>query len=339
MEYGGGTGNLAGGRVQRRAFTIAALLASIAPLACLAADKVYKLGILDGGRAPPPGRKYNFVRLLSGHGFEEGKNLSVQVKAANLEYDDLDRLARELVREAPDVIVAMGPSSIAAAASATRTVPIVMMYGGDPVGLGHVSNLSRPGGNITGNGWEQDIGQVAKTFELLKEIAPLAQRIGVIWHEQNKSHPLYMQRFSQSAKEAGLDLVSMGIRRGPSAEARVRELEASPVHALLVLGDYVTFMYDKQFDEVIRRRRLPTLVMGRVAGTYDSAVLFYGPRLSEYPARAAEYIARIFKGARPGDLPVVMPSRWEMALNPRSAAAIGVSVPERLRVGADEIVQ
>ena len=315
------------------------LLAPLAPLTGYAQEKVFKLGVLDGGRAPPPGRQYFFVEQLAKHGFVLGKNLEVQHKVANFEYDDLDRLARELVQDRPDVIVAMGPSSIAAAKGATRTLPIVMMHSGDPIGLGIVSNLSRPGGNITGNGWEQDVRQVAKTIEVLKAVAPNATRIGVIWHLQNKSHPLYDERFRQAAAEAKLEVVSMSIRRGADAEQKIRDLEAAPIQALIVIGDYITFMYHRQIDAVIRSRRLPTIVMGRIPGIYDTAVLFYSPRLSEYPAVTADYIARIFRGARPGDLPIVLPSRWEITVNAKAAAAIGVAVPQVLRLSADELIE
>lgn len=323
---------------RRRSFIAAGLLASLAPFAGRAQDRVHKLGILDGGRARPA-KSYDFVALLKSHGFEEGRNLAVQVKSANYEYDDLDRLARELVQDRPDVILAMGPNSIAAAAAATRTVPIVMMHSGDPVGLGLVSNLARPGGNITGNGWEQDVRQVAKTIDLLREVAPTATRIGFVWHVQNKSHPLYEQRFRQAAIAAKLEVVSLSIRRGVDADQKIRDLEAAPIQALIVVGDYITFMYHKQIDAVIRRRKLPTLVMPRVPGAYESAVLFYGPRISEYSALGAEYIARIFRGARPGDLPIVLPSRWEIAVNSKAASAMGVAIPQALRLAADELIE
>ncbi len=325
--------------MNRRSATALCLLAAFTPFASYAQARVYRLGVLDGGRARPPGRQYDFVTQLAEHGFVEGTNLQVQHKAANFEYEDLDRLARELVQDRPDVIVAMGPSSIAAAAGATRTVPIVMMHSGDPVALGLVSNLARPGGNITGNGWEQDVRQVAKTIDLLRQIAPKAARIGLVWHLQNKSHPLYDERFRQAAAEAKLQVVSLSIRRGADAEQKIRDLEAAPIQALIVLGDYITFMYHKQIDAVIKSRRLPTLVMGRVPELYDSAIVFYGPRMSEYPARTAEYIARIFKGARPGDLPIVLPSRWEIAVSPKAASAMGVAIPHALRLSADELIE
>lgn len=326
--------------MRRRPFLAALLLSLLLQLpATQAAERVFKLGILDGGRALPPGRTYLFVRMLKSHGFEEGKNLSVVVKAANYAYDDLDRLAQELVIERPDVILAMGPSSIAAAAGATRTIPIVMYHSGDPIALGLVKDLARPGGNITGNGWEQDIGQVAKTLELLKEIAPAARRVGYVWHIQNKSLPLYEQRFLKAAGEAGLQLVSVGIRQGPELPGKLKQLEEASIDALVIIADYITLMYQKELDAIVRRRGMPTLVMGRLPGTFEHAILFYGPKMSEFPAMTAEYVARIFNGARAGDLPIVLPSQWELVLNPRAAAALGVAVPRSLVLRADELIK
>ena len=318
----------------------ASLCAAAAHVPLLAQGKVFKLGILDGGRRPRDiHRRYDFLPLLAKLGFVDGKNLQVVLKTAELEYDELDRLARELVEERPDVILAMGPSSIAAAAGATKTVPIVMMHAGDPVGLGLVRDLSRPGGNITGNGWEQDVRQVAKTVDLLRQVAPKAKRIGVVWHIQNKSHPLYEQRFRRAITDAGLEMVSFGLRRGPEAEKTLAELDGAPLEALIVVGDYITFLHEKRIDAIIRRRMWPALVMPRVPGLYSSAVLFYGPRISEYSERGAEYIARIFNGARPGDLPIVLPSRWELFVNVRAAGAMDITVPQALRLAAEEVIE
>lgn len=314
------------------------LALSVVSHAAVGQSRIYKLGILNGGAPPPSGQKYTFVRKLEELGFVEGRNLAIEARAANYEYGNLGRLADELVRSKMDVIVGVGPSSIAAAVEATRTIPIVMMYSGDPVALGLVKNLARPGGNVTGNGWEQDDRQIAKTIGLLREVAPRMNRVAFVWHLDNRSHPHYERIFREAALGMGLQVASFGLRRGAEIPRTLRQLEEARPDAIVVFADVITVMYEKEIGALIRRNRVPAVVTSYSPGAFEDAVMFYGPNVAEFPARTAEYVARIFRGARPGDLPIVLPSKWELVVNRRSASSLGIAIPQSILLRADEVL-
>ena len=323
--------------IDRRTFlagTGALLLA--APLAAEAqpAGKVWRVGILVVANP----RVYDpFVAELRKLGYVEGQNLALEFRSAEGNVDRLPALAVELVRAGVDVILAAGPeASLRAARQATTTIPVVMVaIDFDPLARGHVASLARPGSNVTGLSLQQ-IELTTKQIELLKAALSKLTRVAILWDSFT----------ADQLKAADIASRSLGIRtqplelRGPSYDFGGAFAMATKDHAgaVFVMNSAVLFRERAQIAQLAVKHRLPTMSALR---EYPEAggLMSYGTNLPDMVRRAAAYVDKIFKGAKPGDLPMEQPTKFELIINLKTAKALGLTIPPSVLARADEIIQ
>jgi putative ABC transport system substrate-binding protein len=321
--------------IDRRAFVATTVCILAVPLTGLApqAGRVYRIGYLSVGRPPTSG----FVERLRELGYIEGQNLHIEYRHWGSRPDRIEELAADLVRAKVDVILATGPDDVAGAMKATRTIPIVMVFPGDPVELGFVRSLARPGGNVTGMSWAPDITLTEKAVEILKEAVPAARTIGVLWNQNNRSHPLYADAARRATQRLATTYVSLGVRGAADFPGAFREAARQGVDGIVVFPDPLTVPNHKQITDLALSHRLPLLVTSKLR--FDSALLIFGAKVSDNPRRAAEYVDRIFNGAAPGALPIEQPTVVELIVNKRTAAALGLTIPSSLLLRADQVIE
>lgn len=277
------------------------------------------------------------MRRLRELGYALGDNLEVVIEYSPERLYDMPRFARELVRRRVEVIMAWGVMAIFAAREATSTIPIVMVYGGDPVGLGFVSNLARPGENITGLGWGDDVQFVDKLVELVRSAMPASRTVALIWNVENKAHHAYGSRLEGSVRAAGLRPIATGIREGDDFAAAFREIKRAGTDAVVVLLDHLTIERQEAIQAQAASHRLPIFTWGGFG--YAGAVARFGPQIRDQPQKAAEYVARILRGAKAGDLPVERSTKYELVVNLKAAGELGIAIPESLLLRADRILR
>ena len=312
------------------------------PLAAQAqqAGRVYRLGLLSPGMPSLSGTGMAqwLPSYLGELGYVEGLNLVVVARFAEERADRLTELARELAQQKPDVIVAIGTSAIQAGKIATTTVPIVFLNNGDPVELGLVASLARPGGNITGVMITPEGSLAGKRLELLKEWAPRATRIALLIPDTaGGGMILEVQEMRKAAASLGVELIVVEARGGDYAKAFAAISEARP--AALVVAATSRFVRDRnQIIELAAIHRLPA-VYEWPQQVKDGGLMSYGASDTETYRRVAAYVDRIFKGAKPSELPIEQPSKLLLVINLKTAKAMGLSIPQALLLRADELIQ
>jgi putative tryptophan/tyrosine transport system substrate-binding protein len=279
-----------------------------------------------------------FRQKLRELGHVEGKNIAIEYRWAEGQDDRLPNLASELVRLKPDVIVTTGTPGAVAAMQATKTIPIVMASSADPVGSGLVASLARPGGNVTGFtilGPELE----GKRLELLKQAIPGLSRLAVLW---NPSNPGIVSYF-ETVKNAGRALqISLGpvveVRRSDELDSAFTAIASARPHALVVIADRFLLSHRKQIVEFAAVKRLPTMYPYR---EYVDAggLMSYAPSNVELFLGTAIYVDKILKGAKPGDLPIQEPTKFELVINLKTAKALGLDVPLHLQQLANEMIE
>ena len=271
-------------------------------------------------------------------GYAEGRNIRIEYRWAHGRFELLPELAAELVRLNVDVIVASLTQASLVAKKATATTPIVMAGVADPVAVGLIASLARPGGNITGtSGLAADI--VGKQIELLKEVIPGVSHIAVLWNPANSAfQSLQVREVEVAARTAGLELQLLEARAPNEFEAAFADILKKGTPALAVLGDPLFNVYAAAIAELALKNRLPTVSAGRVF-TDAGILLSYGPSYFELHKRAAVYVDKILKGAMPADLPVEQPTKFELVINLQTAKALGLTIPSMLLARADEVIE
>ena len=328
--------------MDRRAFlgTLAGGLLA-APLAAEAqqAGKVYRIGLLDFS-APDPARQAWWTALrqqMRQLGYVEGQNVSFEPRWAQGDTDRLPKLAAELVGLKVDLIVTGGTSAAIAAKRATSTIPIVMATGSDPVAVGLVASLRQPGGNVTGmTAINSELA--AKRLDLLRIVAPRASRIAILWDETDAGSRLNADGTEAAAKTAGLTIHRVPVGSATGLEAAFATVVRGRAGALIIVSTARLFSYRKRIAELAVKHRLPTVVGFREfveAGCLAS----YGTDYPDLFRRAAVYADKILKGAKPADLPVEQPTKFELVINLKTAKAIGLTIPQSLLGRADEVIQ
>jgi putative ABC transport system substrate-binding protein len=321
--------------VKRRAFLGAVtggLLA--APLAAEGqqAGKVYRIGFLSSLPVPATA----LANSLRNAGLVEGQNVVIDRRLTDAP-EELPRLAEELVRDRPDVIVAYWNRDVISAREATRSIPIVMIIGVDPVGAGLVTSLARPGGNVTGSVITEP-AIAGKTLQELKQAVPTIDRVAVLWNP-SFTLPAYYEAMVEAARRSGMTLVSVEARTTADFDAALARVTAIRPHALFVDGLAVPRQAHRvQLLEFVARQRLPTVYTARhwvVAG----GLMSYNASLDEAWNRTGSYVARILKGTKPGDLPIERPTKFELVINLKTAKALGLTIPPSLLARADELIQ
>ena len=301
--------------------------------------KVPRIGYFSAGSpSSAPHLLEAFRKGLRELGWVEGQNIVVDYRFAEGRFDRLPDLAAELVRLKVDIIVAVPTPAAAAAKNATETIPIVMINVGDPVGLGLIASLARPGGNVTGSSYSVGLEIIGKQLELLKETVPKVRRVAILWNPANPSHPLVVRELNVAARSLGVQLQFLEARGPNEFEGAFAAMAKERMGALLVVPDSVSFLHRTRLADLAARSHLPAAYGLR--GHVDAGGLMsYGPDSADLFRRAATYVDKILKGAKPADLPVEQPTKFELVVNLKTAKALGLTIPQSVLVRADEVIQ
>jgi len=315
------------------------LSASLGTAAAQLSAKVPRVGYLNPGSPSDPlsqRRLGAFRQGLRDLGYVEGQNIAIESRWAEGKHDRLPALAADLVRSKVDVIVAMTGAATQAAQQATGTIPIVMSLVNDPVGSGLVANLARPGGNVTGlTIMSPDL--VGKQLQLLKEMVPKVSRIALLRHPDNPASAAQLREAEAAAQALGVRLQTLEARGPQEIDSAFAAMTRERAGALLIIPDAVFGNQRRQIAELAAKKRLPSIYWLR---EYAEAggLMSYGANDLDLKRRAATYVDRILKGAKPADLPVEQPTKFELVMNRRAAKAIGLTIPPSLLDRADQII-
>jgi putative tryptophan/tyrosine transport system substrate-binding protein len=327
--------------IRRSFITMLGGAAAAWPLAANAqqpAGGVRTIGLLGpSGANDLPEANAAFVGALRELGWVEGKNVALVGRFAENRLERLPDLAAELVRQKVDVIVTIGTLAPLAAKQATTTIPIVMSAAGDPLGSGLVASLARPGGNVTGISlMAPDLG--GKRLELLKQLVPGFARVAVLWNVANP-YPAFVFRETQAAgRTLGVEVQSLEVRGPDDFDRAFETARQQRPQALITVEDPLTGAYRKSIADFTTMQRLPSL-HGLREFVSAGGLMSYGANLSDLRRLAAGYVDKILKGARPADLPVQQPTRFELVINLKTAKAIGLDIPLQLQQLADEVIE
>lgn len=322
--------------MRRREFiTLFGVASAVWPLGVRAqqAEKVYKIGSLTAGSQGPSIVGEAFREL----GYIVGKNLTFESRYAEDRLDRLPKLAAELVSLKVDVIIAWGTLAPLAAKRVTSTIPIVMIAAGDPVGSGLVASLAHPGGNVTGTSlMAPDLG--GKRLELLKELLPGISRVAILWNAANPYSALVFKETAGAARTLEVELRSVEIREPADLGAALEAATGQHADALITVEDPLTVDLRKKIAEFAAERRLPT-VSGLKLFADSGFLMTYGADLADTTRRSVVYVDKILKGAKPSDLPVEQPTKFELVINLKTAKSLGLTVPPLLLARADEVIE
>jgi len=327
--------------VERRAFLGAVtggLLA--APLAVGAQQaKVHRVGFLSQSSPPPPGSKPGvFTRTLHDLGYVEGRNLVLEFRWAEGQNARFPGLAAELVALKPEVIVADSTPGAIAAQHATTVIPIVMVNVSDPVGTGIVASLAKPGGNVTGT-TDFGMAMAVKNVELMHELVPKATRIAVLLSD-NPVHPLQLKLVQDAAKSIGLTALPTMVKTEADLDTAFASMVRQKAGAAMWLGG-APFSTPSQTDQLVEsaaKAKVPMLFSSR-APVDRGGLMSYAPTYEERYGKAAIFVDRILKGAKPADLPVEQPTKFELVINVKTAKALGLTIPPSLLARADQVIE
>jgi len=275
--------------------------------------------------------------MLRDLGYVEGKNIVFEYRFADNKLDRLPALAGELVRLKVDVLITPGINEALAAKNATRTIPIVFISSADPVVAGLVDSLARPGGNITGF---TDIGAVltGKRLELLKETVPKLSRVALLWDPQNLSSAQVWKESQLPARELGLQLHSMEVSSADKFESAFKEATKARSGALASTSSALANSNQKRIADLATKNRLPA-IYPRKDWVASGGLMSYGPDRAEFNKRVVVFVDKILKGAKPADLPVEQPKKFELIINLKAAKQIGLTIPPNVLARADKVIR
>jgi putative tryptophan/tyrosine transport system substrate-binding protein len=296
-----------------------------------------KIGYLDVGPASARVDRVEALRAgLRDLGYVEGKNIAIEFRWAERS-EQLPDLAADLVRRNVDVIFAISSTMVEPARRATSTIPIVFATHADPVGLGHVASLARPGGNITGLSMVfTDL--VAKELEILTEVVPQAKRIAVLFNPTTPSLPPAMKAVDVAGQRLGLQLIKVPAQAGEDFDGAFALIARERAEALMVVASPLFITHREPLAELAKTHRLPAM-FGSKENVQAGGLVSYAADLIDLHRRAATYIDKILKGAKAGELPVEQASKYEMVINQKTANAIGLQIPPMILARADEVIE
>jgi putative ABC transport system substrate-binding protein len=297
--------------------------------------KALRVGILWGGRADV---LPTFSGALRDQGYVDGQNVIIEPRSAGAESARYNELAAELVGAKVDIILAVSTPAAVAAKRATTTIPIVFAGVGDPIGTGLVTSLARPGGNVTGISQATADGVPGKRLGLLKEAAPKVSRIAVLWVVTNPTHRVGMPLLERAALALGIKVQSLGVRDADDLTDAFTAIRRQRADSLYVWPDNLTFAYLRRIIEFATKNYLPSAYTFR---EYVDAggLISYGISFLVAIRAAAVYVAKVLKGARPSDLPVEQAIIFELAINLKTAKALGLTIPPSLLLRADHVIE
>ena len=322
--------------------SVAALMAmGIAPRAVRAQQKgrVYRIGYLSApSRASVEGVVQAFLRALRELGWVEGQNLIIEYRWAEGKTERLPELAAELVQAKVELIVA--PASIAALAAkgATSSIPVVMIFPTDPVALGLVASLSRPGGNVTGTATAHSTELYGKQLQILKEIVPNASRIARLFDPTERSQAAEIKAVDSAAQSLNVRLQHVSTSGPDDFEKAFAAMANEKAEALLVSHNAVLMVHRARVAELAVKYRLPTMCQTREV-VDAGGLMAYSVNMSDFIGRSATYVDKILKGAKPGDLPVEQPTKFELVINLKTAKALGLTISKDMLLRADEVIR
>jgi ABC-type uncharacterized transport system substrate-binding protein len=300
-----------------------------------------RVGVLLYVAPPTPGQSNPFLEAFRGGlhdlGYVEGRNVVLEYRWAGGSDQRASELAAELVRLNVAVIMSASTPATQAARAATSTIPIVMTAVGDPVGSGIVASLARPGANVTGLSL-LDVDLDGKRIELLKEAVPGLTRIAMLWSPNDPGMALAFSRVEVASRTLRLSLQSLAVRDPGEFPEALQAAGHGRAEALIVTAQPFTIRHQKQILDVATKLRLPAMYTDR-RFVEAGGLMAYGPSLVDVYRRAATYVDRILKGARPADLPVEQPTKFELVLNLRAAKALGLAIPAPLMARADQVIE
>jgi putative ABC transport system substrate-binding protein len=321
--------------MRRREFiTLVGGSAALWPLAARA-QKPFKIGLLDTGL----GEAFSvpFMRKLGELGYVEGRNIVIERKSAGGNTAILTDQAADLVRQQVDVIVTAGTPAGVAAKKATSTIPIVLGANSDPVGVGLVASLARPGGNATGNSlMAPDLS--AKRLDILHTLAPGLSRIAILWDSSNPGMAERVRETKIAADQSHVLLHTVGPRNLNELNAAFADLLNARPDALLVTAETFTRQHLVRILDFANNNKIPAMFEDKsfvVAG----GLMSYGPDLQDVFRKAAIFVDKILKGSKPADLPIEQPTKFELAINLKTAKALGLTIPPALLATADEVIE
>ena len=311
-------------------------LAPFQPCYAQPSSKVYRIGYL--GTSVRGAFAEAFEQGLRDHGYQIGKNLVIEYRFAGGKIDRLPALAAELVRLNVDVMVTGINPTIIAAMRATTTIPIVTTFSNDPVGGKLIASLARPGGNLTGLSVDTGDEFLGKRLELLKGAANKISRLAVLYNSDNVGHRLYLKNMVGPANALGFSLLPTGYRDQGAFDSAFDTMVANQAEGVFLFSDGVSFRKRPLIASLAVKHRLPA---GYPAKEYVEAggLMSYGPDLLHISRRGAAYVDKILKGARPADLPVEQPTKFELVVNLKAARQIGITIPPSVLAGADQVIR
>lgn len=316
------------------------LILFVAPLAAEAQPlpKVYRIGVLSASAFTPEHARRDeaFRQGLRDLGYVEGQNITIAYRYAEGQYEKFPALV-ELIRLNVDVLVAEGTGGVRVAQQGTQTIPIVMTHVGDPVQRGVVTTLARSGGNITGLSNVID-NVIGKQLELLKELLPQLARVAVLWNPPHPAHAHILKTLEGMARAVGVQLLPVAVENADDLEGAFATMSQGQAEALMFPGSGLHYVHLRRIADLALTRRLPAITWER-AFAGGGLLMTYGPDELAIFRRAAYYVDRILKGAKPGDLPVEQPIKFELVLNLKTAKALGLTMPSSLLFQADEVIQ
>ena len=303
-------------------------------------ERVRRIGLLMGttddreGQARVTALKQGLQEL----GWVDGRNIQIETRFGGADAGRIRAHAIELVAFAPEVFVGHTTAVIRALRQATSSIPIVMAAVNDPVEQGFVSSLAHPGGNITGFAFV-DFQMVGKWLEILKEVAPDISRAALMFNpDTSPYYYLYLRSFEAEPRSIAVEVTAAPVRDTAEIEEAIVKLGREPGSGLIVAPDAFTIVHQHLFIRLAQQHRLPAVYFLRTS-VAQGALMSYGPDIYDNFRRSASYVDRILKGAKPADLPVQQPTKFELAINLKTAKALGLTVPDKLLAAADEVIE
>ena len=322
--------------------SVAALMAmGIAPTAAHAQPKgkVYRIGYLSAPtRASVESVVQAFLGALRELGWVEGQNLAIEYRWAEGKIERLPELAAELVRLNVDLIVAPAGTAALAAKGATSSIPIVMIFPTDPVALGLVASLRRPGGNITGTAAAHGPEIYGKQLQILKEVVPHAVRVARLFDPATQAYAPEIREVQSAAQSLRIDLQQIEVHGPEEFDKAFATMAAKRTQALLVSRDSMFLVHKERFAELALKNRLPTMYSHR-EGVEAGGLMAYWVNMADFIGKSATYVDKILKGAKPADMPVEQPTKFELVINAKTAKALGLTLTKDVLLRADEVIR
>ena len=327
---------------RRRALVMAGALA--VPQALLRAqprpaERVPRIGYLSNGSPVTHAHLLEAFRQgMRDLGWRDGQNVAIEYRFAEGQVERLAALAAQLVAERVDLLVAVPTAAAVAARRATASIPIVAISVTDPVGLGLAASLAQPGANLTGVSFSVEYESITKALQLLREAIPTASSVAVLSNPRNPSQPGAVADVAKAGRLLGLELQRLHASNAAEIDLAFAGMVRERATVLFVVPDSLFILHRARLAELTSKHRLPTM-HGLRENVDAGGLMSYGPSVSAQSRRAATYVDKILKGARPGELPIEQPTTFELVINLKTARALGITIPQGLLLRADEVIE